>query len=313
VLCVLSGENLQELTMTAPLYGGIEGGGTKFVCAVGTGPDDLRAETRFPTTTPQETIARAVEFLHAQEHVHGKLAAVGIGMFGPVDLNPKSPTWGTITSTPKPGWAQANFAQAIREALQVPVGFDTDVNAAALGEGTWGAARGLDTYVYLTIGTGIGGGGVVGGQLIHGALHSEMGHMHIPHDWKSDPFPGSCPFHADCLEGLATGPAMEKRWGARAETLPLEHPAWALEANYLALALVNLICVLSPQRIILGGGVMSQAHMFPMIRRRVQELLNGYLQFSQVLQGIEAYIMPPELGGRAGVLGAIALARQVNR
>jgi fructokinase len=297
--------------MTAPLYGGIEGGGTKFVCAVGTGPDDLRAETRFPTTTPQETIARAVAFLRTQEQLHGQLSAVGIGSFGPVDLNPNSPTWGYITSTPKPGWAQANFAQAIRDALQVPVGFDTDVNAAALGEGAWGAARGLDTYVYLTIGTGIGGGGVVGGQLIHGALHSEMGHMRIPHDWKSDPFPGSCPFHADCLEGLATGPAMEKRWGARAETLPAEHPAWQLEANYLALALVNLICVLSPQRIILGGGVMSQAQLFPMIRRRVQELLNGYLQFSQVLQGIEAYIVPPELDPRAGVLGAIALARQV--
>jgi len=300
--------------MIEPLYGGIEGGGTKFVCAVGTGSEDMRAETRFPTTTPGETIARAVEFLRAQEQVHGKLAAVGIGSFGPVDLNPKSPTWGYITSTPKAGWAQANFAQAIREVLGVPVGFDTDVNAAALGEGTWGAAHGLDTYLYLTIGTGIGGGGVVSGQLIHGALHSEMGHMSLPHDWKSDPFPGSCPFHGDCLEGLATGPAMQKRWGARGETLPPDHPAWALEANYLALALVNLICVLSPQRIILGGGVMSQVQLFPMIRARVQELLNGYLQFPEVLENIDQYIVPPALGGRAGVLGSIALARQiVNR
>ena len=293
--------------MTEPLYGGIEGGGTKFVCAIGTGPEDMRAETRFPTTTPAETIARAIEFFRAQEQVHGKVAAVGIGSFGPVDLNPRSPTWGYITSTPKKGWAQANFAQAVREALGVPVGFDTDVNAAALGEGTWGAAQGLDTYIYLTIGTGIGGGGVVGGQLIHGALHSEVGHMRLPHDLKADPFPGNCPFHGDCLEGLANGPAMEKRWGARAETLPLEHPAWALEANYLALALVNLICTLSPQRIILGGGVMSQAQMFPMIRARVQELLNGYLQFPEVLEGIEQYIVPPALGGRAGVLGSIAV------
>jgi fructokinase len=301
----------EESNMTTLLYGGIEGGGTKFVCAVGTGPQDLRAETRYLTTTPEETIARAVAFFQAQEQVHGKMAAVGIGSFGPVDLNPKSPTWGYITSTPKEGWRQANFAQAVREALKVPVGFDTDVNAAALGEGTWGAARGLDTYIYLTIGTGIGGGGVVSGQLIHGALHSEVGHMRIPHDWQADPFKGNCPFHGDCLEGLATGPAMEKRWGQRAETLPLEHPAWGLEANYLALALVNLICTLSPQRIIMGGGVMSQMQMFPMIHRRVQELLNGYLQFPEVLEDIDRYIVPPELGGRAGVLGAIALARQV--
>jgi fructokinase len=296
--------------MTELLYGGIEGGGTKFVCAIGSGPQDVRAETRFPTTTPAETIARTLAFFRSQEHEHGKLAAVGIGCFGPVDLDPSSPTWGYITSTPKPGWAQANFARAIGEALQVPVGFDTDVNAAALGEGTWGAARGLDTYIYLTIGTGIGGGGVVSGQLIHGALHSEMGHMRVPHDWQADPFPGSCPFHGDCLEGLANGPAMEKRWGQQAETLPLDHPAWAMEANYLALALVNLICVLSPQRILLGGGVMSQSQLFPMIRRRVQELLNGYLQFAGVLEAIDAYVVPPELGGRAGVLGAIALAHE---
>ena len=296
--------------MAANLYGGIEGGGTKFVCAVGTGPEDIRAEERFPTTTPAETIGRAIAFFKAQEQVHGKLAAVGIGTFGPVDLNPRSPTWGYITSTPKPGWAQANVARVIQEALDLPVGFDTDVNAAALGEGMWGAARGLDTYLYWTIGTGIGGGGVVGGKLIHGAMHPEFGHMRLPHDLQADPFPGSCPFHGDCLEGLANGPAMEKRWGARAETLPVDHPAWALEAEYLALAQVNLICVMSPQRIILGGGVMSQTQLFPIIRRRVQELLNGYLRFPGVLEQIDTYIVPPALGGRAGVLGSIALGIQ---
>lgn len=296
--------------MTELLYGGIEGGGTKYVCAIGTGPDDLRAETRFPTTTPAETIARAIEFFQAQERVYGKLAAVGIGSFGPVDLNPESPTWGYITSTPKKGWAQADFAQAVRRSLDIEVSFDTDVNAAALGEGTWGAALGLDTYIYMTIGTGIGGGGLVGGQLIHGVLHPEMGHMRIPHDWQVDPFKGVCPFHGDCLEGLANGPAVEKRWGSRAETLPPDHPAWQLEANYLALGLINLICTLSPQRIILGGGVMRQIHLFPLIRDRVQVLLNGYLQFSEVLERIDEYIVPPALGERAGVLGAIALAKQ---
>jgi fructokinase len=296
--------------MSSLLYGGIEGGGTKFVCAVGSGPEDIRAEERFPTITPAETVGRAIDFFRAQEKVHGKLAAVGIATFGPVDLHRHSPTWGYITSTPKPGWALANFAQAVRDALGVPVGFDTDVNGAALGEGKWGAARGLDTYLYWTIGTGIGGGGVVGGRLIHGVLHPEFGHMRLPHDFNADPFPGSCPFHGDCLEGLANGPAMEKRWGARAETLPPDHPAWALEAEYLALAQVNLICVLSPQRIIMGGGVMSQAQLLPLIRRRVQELLNGYLRFPEVLNDIDNYIVPPALGARAGVLGAIALAMQ---
>lgn len=298
--------------MTARLYGGIEAGGTKFVCAVGSGPEDMRAESRFQTTTPDETIHNAIEFFRSQESVHGKLSALGIGSFGPLDLDPDSPTWGYITSTPKLGWAQANFAQLVQTTLDLPVRFDTDVNAAALGEGTWGAAQGLDDYIYLTIGTGIGGGGVSGGHLIHGALHPEMGHMRLPHDWQVDPYPGSCPFHGDCLEGLANGPAMEKRWGQPAENLSRDHPAWALEVNYLAHALVNLACVLSPHRIILGGGVMQQAHLFPLIRRRVQELLNGYLQFEEVLNDIDRYIVPPQLGKQTGVLGAIALARQIN-
>ncbi len=289
-----------------PLYGGIEAGGTKFVCAVGNGPDDLRAEERFPTTTPAETIGRAIEFFRQQEPV----AAVGIASFGPVDLNPDSPTFGYVTTTPKPGWAHTDLAGAIREALGVPVGFETDVNGAALGEQRWGAAQGLGTFVYLTIGTGIGGGGMVGGELIHGLLHPEMGHLRVPHDWERDPFPGSCPYHGDCWEGLAAGPAIEARWGQRGETLPADHPAWPLEADYLALGLVNIICVLAPQRIIVGGGVMEQAQLFPLLRRGVQELLHGYLQVPEIVEQIDSYITPPELGKRAGVLGAIALAQR---
>ncbi|RLC98453.1 MAG: fructokinase [Chloroflexi bacterium] len=291
-----------------PLWGGIEAGGTKFVCAVGNGPDDLRAEARFPTTTPAETIGRAVEFFRQQE----PLAAVGIASFGPVDPNPGSPTFGYITTAPKPGWANINFAGAIKESLGVEVGFDTDVNGAALGEHRWGAAQGLDTFVYLTIGTGIGGGGIVGGEMIHGLMHPEMGHMRLPHDRERDPFAGSCSYHGDCWEGLAAGPALAARWGQRAETLPEDHPAWPLEADYLALGLVNIICVLAPQRIIMGGGVMEQSQLFPLLRQRVQELLNGYLQSPEILGRIDDYIVPPGLGKRAGVLGAIALAQRVT-
>jgi fructokinase len=289
-----------------PLWGGIEAGGTKFVCAVGTGPDNLRAEVRFPTTTPEETFGRAIQFFQQQEKE--SLTAIGIASFGPVDLNPDSPTFGYITDTPKPGWAHTDFAGRIRRALGVPVGFDTDVNVAALGEYRWGAAQGLDTFIYLTIGTGIGGGGMVNGKLIHGLVHPEMGHIRIPHDRGRDPYPGSCPYHGDCLEGLAAGPALEERWGQRGEALPADHPAWPLEADYLAFGLVNIICVLSPQRIIIGGGVMQQPQLFPLVRQRVQELLNNYLPVPAILDHIDDYIVPPGLGDRAGVLGAMALA-----
>jgi len=289
------------------LWGGVEAGGTKFVCAVGTGPDDLWAEVRFPNTTPEETIGQAIQFFQQQKE---PLTAIGIASFGPLDPNPDSPTFGYITTTPKPGWAHTDLAGPIRRALGVPVGFDTDVNVAALGEYRWGAAQGLDTFIYLTIGTGIGGGGMVNGKLIHGLIHPEMGHIRIPHDRDTDPYTGSCPYHGDCLEGLASGPALEGRWGQRGETLPADHPAWLLEADYLAFALTNIICILSPQRIILGGGVMQQRQLFPLVRRRVQELLNYYLSVPAILDQIDDYIVPPGLGDRAGVLGAIALAQQ---
>jgi len=291
------------------LFGGIEAGGTKFVCAVGAGPDDLRAETRFPTTTPDETIGRAVAFFKEQA-ADEPLAAIGIASFGPVDPDPGSPTFGTITTTPKPGWQNTDVAGRIKSALGVPVGFDTDVNGAALGEHEWGAAQDVETLIYLTVGTGIGGGGIVRGQPIHGLVHPEMGHIRIPHDREQDPFEGICPYHKDCLEGLASGPAIEARWGERGENLPEDHPAWSLEAHYLALGLTTMICILSPQRIVLGGGVMQQPRLFPMIRSEVQELLNSYVQAPAIMEQIDEYIVPPALGGDAGVLGAIALARQ---
>ena len=292
------------------LLGGIEAGGTKFVCAVGTEDGDLRAETRFPTTTPAETLARAVAFFAEQSKLHGRLAAIGVAAFGPLDPDPASPTFGRITTTPKPGWANADVVGLLRNALELPVGFDTDVNGAALAEGRWGAAQGLHTFIYLTIGTGIGGGIMAEGRLLHGLLHPEVGHMRIHHDWIVDPFPGSCPFHGDCLEGLASGPAIGRRWGMPAQDLPADHPAWELEAAHLAQALHSLICILSPQRIIMGGGVMEQPQLFPAVRRDVLALLNGYVQHTVVLEQIDGYIVPPGLGSRAGVLGALALAEQ---
>ncbi len=292
------------------LWGGIEAGGTKFVCALGTGPEDLRAEARFPTTTPEETIGRVVAFFREQRELP---VAVGIACFGPLDPNPGSATYGYITTTPKPGWAHTDIVGALVRALGVPVGFDTDVNGAALGEQRWGAAQGLDTFIYLTVGTGIGGGGMANGRLIHGLMHPEMGHMRIPHDRQRDPFPGCCPYHGDCFEGLAAGPAIEQRWGRRGETLDADHPAWELEAHYLALGLANFLVTLSPQRIILGGGVMEQPRLLPLLRREVQDLLNRYLQVPAILEGIDGYIVGPGLGSRAGVLGAIALGQEATR
>jgi len=297
--------------MTNTYVGGIEAGGTKFVCAVGTGPDDVRAEARFPTTTPEETIARAAAFFREQEAIHGRPAAIGIASFGPLDPNPASPTFGYITSTPKPHWANVDLAGAIRSALGVPVGFDTDVNIAGLGEWCWGAAQGLSNFIYLTVGTGIGGGVLIDGKPVHGLIHPELGHIPVPHDRAADPYQGFCPYHGDCLEGMAAGPAIGERWGRPAADLPSDHPAWELEAHYLALALHIFICTLSPERIILGGGVMEQMQLFPLVRHKVTAYLNGYIQSPSILSNIDDYIVPPALGNRAGVLGAFAQAQQL--
>lgn len=293
------------------LYGGIEAGGTKFVCAIGTGPDDLRELARFETTTPEQTLSQVVDFFQKQAEAGNRIESLGIGSFGPVDVHRASETFGYITSTPKPGWRNTDFVGTIRKALQVPVAFDTDVNVAALGEKTWGTAQGLDTFIYLTIGTGIGGGGFANGKMMHGLVHPEVGHIRIPHDFKKDPFPGRCPFHGDCLEGLASGPAIEERWNIAGNDLPSDHPAWLLEAEYLAYALVNFICTISPQKIILGGGVMEQESLFPLIRSKVKELLNGYVDAETIHSQIDQYIVPPALGNQSGVLGAIALAQQI--
>jgi fructokinase len=286
------------------LYGGIETGGSKWECLIATGPDDVRASETITTTTPGETIGRAVAFFEHQSPV----AAIGIGSFGPVDPKPSSPSWGHITRTPKAGWSHTDVAPEVRRRLGVPVAFDTDVNAAALGEHRWGAAQGLDTFCYITVGTGIGGGGMAGGRLLHGLVHPEFGHVRIPHDRDADPFPGVCPFHGDCWEGLASGGAIERRWGRPASELSRVKEVWQLEARYLALGLVAVICVLSPERIVIGGGVMEHAGLLSLVHEQVVELMNGYLDSVAVGSGIGGYITAPALGSRSGALGAIALA-----
>ncbi len=290
------------------LWGGIEAGGTKFVCAIGSGPRDIRAEVRFPTSKPDEALGKAIDFFRAQQ-AEERIAAIGVSCFGPIDPDPSSPTFGYVTTTPKPHWAHTDVVGVLKAALDVPVGFDSDVNGAALGEHRWGAAQGLDTFVYLTVGTGLGGGAMVNGKLVHGLMHPEMGHMRVPHDLNEDAYPGWCSYHGDCWEGLACGPAIEARWSSNARDLPPNHPAWALEAKYLALGVVNIITVLSPQRVIMGGGVMEQMQLFPLMREEVVRLLKGYIQRPQIMQEIDSYLVPPGLGNRAGVLGAIALAQ----
>jgi fructokinase len=288
------------------ILGAIEAGGTKFVCGIGNEDGEVIERISIPTTTPEETMRHVVDYFKGK-----KVDALGVGSFGPVDLDVSSATYGYITSTPKIHWNQYNLVGELKKHFHVPIGFDTDVNAAALGESLWGAAKGLDSCLYMTVGTGIGVGAVSEGKLVHGMLHPEMGHILVRrHD--VDHFTGSCPFHGDCLEGMASGPAIEARWGKKGVELASNLEVWELEAYYLAQALVNYILVLSPKRIVIGGGVMKQEHLFPLVRNGVVQLLNGYIQHENVLYQIDKYIVPPNLGDNAGLCGALALARQAN-
>jgi fructokinase len=282
--------------------GGIEAGGTRWNCAIGAGDGTIERVESFPTAPPAETISRAVEFFRGVPD----LAALGLGLFGPVEVDPASPRWGTITTTPKPGWRDTDVAGALGEALGVPVALDTDVNAAAVGEWGHGAAVGLDTFVYLTVGTGVGGGVFAGGRPVHGLLHPEVGHMLVPHDRERDPFEGSCPFHGDCLEGLAAGPAINARWGRPGEELD-DPAAWDLVADYIALGLTNVVMVLSPERIVLGGGVGTRPEVLPRVRTHLREHLAGYIDVP-ALADLDTFVVPPALGPRSGVVGAIELA-----
>lgn len=291
------------------LYGGVETGGTWCVCAVGSGPEEIVASERFPTTGPEETLTRIVEFFAEGP----KLQAVGIGSFGPVDLDRRSPTWGYVTSTPKPGWQHVSVGSVLAERLGVPVAFDTDVDAAALGEYRWGAGSGARSLFYLTVGTGIGGGLLIEGRPWHGLVHPEVGHIRVPRVADRDvDFAGVCPVHGDCWEGLACGPAIAERCGTKPEELGDDHPIWKVEAEYLALGILSIVLVASPERVIVGGGVIDHPSLLEMIGARVRELLAGYLETPALSDDVGSYFVRAALGDSAGVLGAIALAQTLE-
>ena len=286
-------------------FGTLEAGGTKMVLSVGNEQNELLEQASIPTEAPEKTIPAMIAWFKERN-----VAALGIGTFGPVDLNPASPTYGWITKTPKPGWRDTPLLPPMRDALGVPVRIDTDVNAAALAEWQLGAAKGLNSGLYVTVGTGIGAGIVAEGRLDHGLMHPELGHMLLRQE-RDEPAPdGFCPYHKGCLEGLASGPAIEKRWGRKGQEIPPEHEAWLLEATYLAQMCMNAVCAFSPEKIILGGGVMQQKHLFPLIRQKTLQLLNGYVQAGEILEHIDTYIVEPGLGTRSGATGALLLARQ---
>lgn len=288
-------------------YGALEAGGTKMVLSVLDEAGNILERLSIPTRTPEETMPEMLAFFQEK-----KIAALGIGCFGPLDLNPDSPTYGFITVTPKLSWKNYPLLPAFREALGLPIGLDTDVNGAALAEARLGAAKGLGSCLYVTIGTGVGGGLIIDGKPVHGLTHPELGHMLLAPE-ADDPTPkGFCPYHPHCLEGLAAGPAILQRWGKPAQELPPEHPAWKLEARYLAQLCHNAVMAFSPEKIILGGGVMQQAFLFPLIRERTLELLGGYLTSPVVESGFKDYIVPPGLGVNSGVMGAYLLAREAE-
>lgn len=290
-------------------FGGIEAGGTKFVCGVGSSQGGIVDSITIPTSSPEETLGAVIAyFSHIQRSYN--LNGIGLASFGPIDLNPSSPTFGYITSTPKKQWQHLDIKGQLEKGLGMEIPCDTDVNAAVLAEHIWGAAIGIDNVVYITVGTGIGGGVMTHGKLVHGLLHPELGHMLLRGNGTPDLFKGVCPFHEFCLEGLASGPAIEARWGQKGENLPPQHPAWVEEAGCLAEGIANIILMLSPELIILGGGVMEQKFLFPLIHQGVQKKLNNYIQRPQVLTKIDQYIVPAKLGKQAGLLGAIALALQ---
>lgn len=282
------------------ILGALEAGGTKMVCAIGNENGEITEQVSIPTQTPEITVPKLLAFFEGKQ-----IKALGIGCFGPIDVDRNSGTYGYITTTPKLPWQNYNIVGAFRDKLGVPVGFDTDVNASALGEYAWGIARGLHSCIYITIGTGVGVGAIVDGRLVHGMMHPEGGHIllqKLPHDT----YEGFCPFHKNCMEGLAAGPAIEGRWGKKAVELADRAEVWEMEAEYIAQALVDYVMLLSPQRMILGGGVMHQTQLLPLIRERFQKLLNGYIRTKE-LEDLEGYIVLQSLDDKQGIMGALKL------
>lgn len=283
--------------------GALEAGGTKMVCAIGDETGTIFEQTTIPTQTPEITVPELIAYFKER-----KVDALGIGCFGPIEPDKSSEKYGYITSTPKTEWQNYDIVGEFANALQCPIGFDTDVNASVLGEVTFGQAKGKSCVVYLTIGTGIGGGIYIEGNLLHGMLHPEAGHVLI-RKREDDTYTGKCPYHTNCLEGLASGPAIEARWGHKAAELAGRPEVWDLEADYIAQALTGYILTLSPRMIILGGGVMHQEQLFPLIRDKVTQMLGGYIKTKE-LEDMEHYIVPASLQDDQGIMGCFELARR---
>ena len=283
--------------------GALEAGGTKMVCAIGDESGKIYEQVSIPTETPEITMPKLISYFEER-----KIEALGIGCFGPIDPDKKSETYGYITSTPKLAWADYNIVGTMEKSLMIPVGFDTDVNGSVLGEVTFGQAKGKKCVVYVTIGTGVGAGIYIEGKLLHGMLHPEAGHILLTQR-QDDTYEGTCPYHKTCLEGLAAGPAIEARWGRKAVELKDDARVWDLEAYYIAQAIVNYILILSPQMIILGGGVMHQEQLFPKIRSYVKKMMNGYIKTKEMAD-LDHYIVPASLHDDQGIMGALELGRR---
>ena len=284
--------------------GGIEAGGTKRVCAIGDEQGNIFDRAVFPTETPEITVPKMIEYFQDKG-----IEALGIGCFGPVDLNRKSATYGYITSTPKLAWRFYDFAGAFREALQIPVGFDTDVNGAVLGEVRFGAAKGCENALYITIGTGVGVGAYINGKLLHGLMHPEGGHIFLQKH-PEDTYAGCCPYHGACLEGLASGLAIQGRYGKKGAELSGRDDVWELESYYIGQAVADYMMTYSPEKIILWGGVMHQEKVFDMVRKNAKEFLNGYLPEVSLPKDLSQYIVAPALGENPGIIGALCLAQE---
>jgi fructokinase len=295
--------------MSLPLYGAIEAGGTKFICAVGPRPQELLQETRIATTTPTETLAQVVEFFRSCESRLGAVGAFGIAAFGPLDLDPSSPGHGRLLKTPKPGWSGADLLAPLRDAFARPIGIDTDVNAAAMAEAQLGAGCGLRSVAYVTVGTGIGGGFFIDGRSLRGVMHPEIGHLPVRRDPRDLAFAGCCPFHGDCVEGLASGTAIMARWNESLDQLAARPAARSIIAGYLGQLSASIALTLSSQLIVFGGGVMQTPGLVEEIRRSAARHLNGYLPCPPLDGALDRYIVPPGLGTRSGLAGAMLLAK----
>jgi fructokinase len=297
--------------MPSALLAGIEMGGTKCVCTLGTGPGDIRAQEILPTREPETTLAAIADLLNRWNTDVGTLKAIGVAAFGPLDLRRESRTYGRIGATPKRGWANVGLLEFFATRFAVPVGLTTDVIGAALAEGRWGAAQQLTDFAYVTVGTGIGAGIIVNGKSVFGCHHPELGHVRVAR-FAGDTWPGSCPFHGDCLEGLASGPAIEARAGMTAASIPVDSAIWSAVAHALAQLAHVLVVTVAPQRILIGGGVVSaQSQLFPRIRQSFAQSLNGYLHIPG-MEDLDTYIAPPGLGTSAGPLGALAVAADTH-